>query len=50
MTFWQAWTKAQALTNGVQLSREEIQTWKQDIGSIDIDSEVENDDQDRNNS
>ena len=39
MTFWQAWTKSQVLTDGVQLSREEIQTWNQDIGS-----EVEGDD------
>lgn len=35
------------LTNGVQLSREEIQTWNQDIGSEDIDSEVEDDDQEQ---
>ena len=41
MTFWQAWTMGQALTNGVQLSREEIQTWNQDIGSANIDSKVE---------
>ena len=47
MTYWQAWTKAQALTNGVQLSQEEIQTWNQDIGSEDIDSEVEDDDQEQ---
>ena len=40
VTFWQAYTKAQALTNGVQFSREEIQTWNQDIGN-----EVEDDDQ-----
>ena len=45
--FWQAWTKAQALTNGVSLSREEIQTWNQDIGSANIDSEVEDDDQEQ---
>ena len=43
VTFWQAWTKAQALTNDVQLSWEEIQTWNQDIGSEDIGSEVEDD-------
>ena len=47
MTFWQAWTKAQALTNCVQLSREEIQTWNQDIGSEDIDSKVKDDDQEQ---
>ena len=35
----------QALTNSVQLSREEIHTLNQDIGSEDIDSEVENADQ-----
>ena len=40
MTFWQAWTKAQALTNSVQRSREDIQTWNQGIGSADIDSEI----------
>ena len=45
MTFWQAWTKAQALTNGVQFSREEIQTWNQDFSSEDLYSEVEDDDQ-----
>ena len=47
LTFWQAWPKAQALTNDVQLSRKEIQTWNQDIGSKDIDSGVEDDDQEK---
>ena len=47
MIVWQAWTMAQALRNGVQLSQEEIQTWNQDIGSEDIDSEVEDDDQEQ---
>ena len=47
MTFWQAWSKAQALTNCVQLSREEIQTWNQDIGSDDIYKEVKDNDQEQ---
>ena len=47
MKYWQAWSKAQALTNGVQLSREKIQTWNQDIESEDIYDEVGDDDQDQ---